>query len=103
LFAAGAGREAKRQQLSDPLVLLSRLIDFGLERLMTATNNGVTTAYAVNAQGQRASMTVGGTNTRFIHAGQNTLLAENSGGTWSNYVWFEGELLASEGLAANAC
>ena len=67
-------------------------------RLKSSTISGVTTNFSVNALGQRTSKTTTGTTTRFIYSGQNKILAEHNGGGWSNYLWFNGELV---GLVRN--
>ena len=68
-------------------------------RLKTSTKAGIATTFAVNALGQRTSKATSGTTTRFVYAGQNQLLADHNGSGWSNYLWFNGELV---GLVRNS-
>ena len=62
-------------------------------QLETVVKPGSLTTFAINALGQRSSKSSGATTTRFVHAGQNQLMAENNGTAWSNYLWFNGELV----------
>jgi len=50
-----------------------------------------TTTYRVNALDQRVGKSGPLGTTRFIYGGQTQLLAEQANGTWSSYVWFEGQ------------
>lgn len=62
-------------------------------RLRTVAKGGGTTTYSTNAQDQRISKVAGSNASRYYHSGQNQLLAENQNGTWSNYLWFGGQLV----------
>ena len=67
-------------------------------RLKTSTKAGIATTFVVNALGQRTSKATSGTTTRFVYAGQNQMLADHNGSGWTNYLWFNGELV---GLVRN--
>jgi RHS repeat-associated protein len=64
-------------------------------RMSSASSNGSTTSYRVNGLDQRVlkSQLGGNTQTRFVYAGQNKLLAENTSNTssgasvWTSYLW----------------
>ncbi|WP_369942103.1 RHS repeat domain-containing protein [Xanthomonas medicagonis] len=71
----------------------------GFNRLSGAVVNGVETRYFVNALGQRTSKTVSGAGaTTLAFLGQNLLLADHDASGWSNYLWFNGDLV---GVARN--
>jgi RHS repeat-associated protein len=61
-------------------------------RMSQSNVNGLVTHYVLNAQGQRVAK-VNGSISRFYHAGQNQLMAELTDGTWTNYLWFGGQLV----------
>jgi RHS repeat-associated protein len=50
-------------------------------------------SYAYNGLNQRISKVVNGVSTRFIHASQNQIISEETGGTWTSYLYFAGELV----------
>jgi RHS repeat-associated protein len=50
-----------------------------------------TTHYAVNALGQRVSKSGPLGTSRFMYAGQNTLLTEHTNGQWTSYLWLGGQ------------
>nr|WP_303637348.1 RHS repeat-associated core domain-containing protein [Stenotrophomonas sp. 704A1] len=54
---------------------------------------GTPTDYVLNAQGQRVAKINQTTNSRYFYAGQNQLMTELNNGVWTNYCWFEGELV----------
>nr|WP_305068792.1 RHS repeat-associated core domain-containing protein [Luteimonas sp. Y-2-2-4F] len=56
----------------------------------TRTYPAGTTTYTVNALDQRVAKSGPLGSSRFVYAGQNTLLAEHSGGKWSSYLWLGG-------------
>ncbi len=67
-------------------------------RPKTHTRNGFTTTYRFNAQDQRMLKYLGGGNsTRYVYAGQNTMLAERFtsgngiGSQWTSYLWLGGQ------------
>lgn len=63
-------------------------------RLSTAAKSGVTTAYAVNALGQRVHKKVGaGANHWFTYGPGGQLLGEYQG-SWTHYVWLGGAPVA---------
>ncbi|WP_367347172.1 RHS repeat-associated core domain-containing protein [Stenotrophomonas bentonitica] len=64
----------------------------GFNRMEQSSVNGRTTYYLVNSQGQRVAKS-NEDITRYFYTGQNQLLAEQSNGRWSNYLWFDGELV----------
>lgn len=66
-------------------------------RMQSATNNGVTTNYLVNAFGQRVRKDQGSaaTTTGYVYGGGNTMLGEYSwsGSGWTSYLWLGGQLV----------
>jgi RHS repeat-associated protein len=67
-------------------------------RPKTHTRGGFTTTYRFNALDQRVLKYQGGGNsTRYVYAGQNTMLAERfisgngSGSQWTSYLWLGGQ------------
>jgi len=63
-------------------------------RLVSASNAGTTTTYAINALGQRVHKKVGsGANHWFAYGTNGQLLGEHKG-TWSHYVWLNGTPVA---------
>ncbi|MDR6674516.1 RHS repeat-associated core domain-containing protein [Xanthomonas sp. 1678] len=71
----------------------------GFNRLSGTVVNGVETQYFVNALGQRTSKMVSGAGaTTLAFLGQNLLLADHDASGWSNYLWFNGDLI---GVARN--
>jgi len=67
-------------------------------RMESSNVNGRLTQYVLNAQGQRVGKSNDAGNSRYYYAGQNQLMSELTNGTWTNYLWFGGELV---GLARN--
>ena len=63
-------------------------------RLATHTKAGVTTTYTVNALDQRMAKSNATSNSRYAYAGFNQLLAENTNGAWTSYIWNGGEPVA---------
>lgn len=64
-------------------------------RMASATKSGVTTAYGINAAGQRVYKKVGSTNHWFTYGAGNALLGEYTPSQgWSQYVYFQGEPVA---------
>lgn len=51
------------------------------------------TVYKSNALSQRVGKSGSFGSSRFVYAGQNQLLAENTNGAWSDYVWLQGRLI----------
>jgi RHS repeat-associated protein len=48
---------------------------------------GTTTTYTVNALDQRMAKSNSGSNSRYVYAGFNQLLAEYTNGQWTSYIW----------------
>jgi YD repeat-containing protein len=63
-------------------------------RLASHIRSGVTTNYAVNAEDQRVAKSSPSTNSRYIYAGLNQLLAEYTNGQWTSYIWNGSEPIA---------
>ncbi len=63
-------------------------------RLASHTKSGTTTTYTVNALDQRMAKSNASTNSRYVYAGFNQLLAENTNGQWSSYLYNGGEPVA---------
>jgi RHS repeat-associated protein len=61
-------------------------------RMSQANVNGAVTNYMLNAQGQRVAK-LNASTSRYYYAGQNQLTSELTDGTWTNYLWFGGELV----------
>ncbi len=61
-------------------------------RMSQANVNGAATNYMLNAQGQRVAK-LNASTSRYYYAGQNQLTSELTDGTWTNYLWFGGELV----------
>jgi len=59
-------------------------------RLDNATN----ASYYVGVEGERLRKTVGGTSTYFSVDKSGLLMAESSGGGWTDYIWLNGRLVA---------
>jgi RHS repeat-associated protein len=57
-----------------------------------SSTNGSVTDYLLNAQGQRVAKLNAGIS-RFYYSGQNSLIAEHTDAKWTNYLWFDGELV----------
>lgn len=53
-----------------------------------------TTTYQFNALDQRIAKSGPLGSSRFVHAAQNTLLTEYTGGVWSSYIWLGSEPIA---------
>lgn len=62
-------------------------------RMSRSNIGGAATDYVLNAQGQRVAKINQNTNSRYFYAGQNQLMTELNNGVWTNYFWFEGELV----------
>lgn len=52
------------------------------------------TSYAFNALGQRVSKSGPLGSSRFVYAGQNTMLTEFTNGVWTSYIWMGNEPIA---------
>ena len=63
-------------------------------RLASHTRSGITTTYTVNALDQRMGKSNGSTTSRYVYAGFNQLLAENTNGVWTSYIWNGSEPVA---------
>jgi RHS repeat-associated protein len=63
-------------------------------RLASHTKSGITTTYTVNALDQRMAKSNASTNSRYVYAGFNQLLAENTNGQWSSYLYNGSEPVA---------
>jgi RHS repeat-associated protein len=63
-------------------------------RLASHTKSGVTTTYTVNALDQRMAKSNSSSNSRYAYAGFNQMLAENTNGAWTSYIWNGGEPVA---------
>ena len=63
-------------------------------RLASHTRSGVTTTYTVNALDQRMGKSNASTTSRYVYAGFNQLLAENTNGVWTSYIWHGSEPVA---------
>lgn len=61
-------------------------------RMSQSNVNGLVTNYVLNAQGQRVAK-VNASTSRYFYAGQNQLMSELKDATWTNYLWFGGELV----------
>jgi RHS repeat-associated protein len=63
------------------------------QRPLRHWRNGVNTHYRFNAQGQRVHKfnDSGSQHTRYVYAGQNTLLTENHNGQWTSHLWLGGQ------------
>lgn len=68
------------------------------ERIVSATKDGATFNYVVNAQDQRVGKSGPNTVNRYFYTGQNQLLAEIDSNVWTSYVWLNGEVV---GLVRN--
>ena len=64
----------------------------GFNRMSQSNVNGQVTDYVLNAQGQRVAKQNASTS-RFYYIGQNQMLAEQTDDMWTNYLWFDGELV----------
>ena len=60
----------------------------------TQTYPAGTTTYTLNALGQRIGKSGPLGTSRFVHAGQNTLLTEHTNGVWTSYLYLGGEPIA---------
>ncbi|HEL7731454.1 TPA: RHS repeat-associated core domain-containing protein, partial [Stenotrophomonas maltophilia] len=67
-------------------------------RMSRANIAGQVTDYLINAQGQRVAKANATATSRYFYSDQNQMLAELSNNTWTNYLWFNGELV---GLSRN--
>lgn len=67
-------------------------------RMSQSNVNGVVTDYILNAQGQRVGK-MNAITSRYYYMGQNQLMAELADATWTNYLWFGGQLV---GVVRNA-
>ncbi len=61
-------------------------------RISQSNANGLVTDYVLNAQGQRVAK-INASSSRYFYTGQNQILAELTDETWTNYLWFGGELV----------
>lgn len=50
-------------------------------------------SYMYNGIDQRIAKVVNGSATLFVYGGQNQLIAESTAGVWTNYLYFDGELI----------
>ena len=62
-------------------------------RVDSSSRAGQTTAYTVNALGQRVSKAGPVGTTQFIYAPDGSLIAERKDGQWTNYIRADGEVL----------
>lgn len=67
-------------------------------RMSRSNIGGIATDYLLNAQGQRVAKNNASTSSRYFYAGQNQMMAELTNSSWTNYLWFDGELV---GVARN--
>jgi len=63
-------------------------------RLSSHASAGTTTTYTVNALDQRMGKSGGTNSSRYVYAGFNQLLAENSNGQWTSYLYNGAEPIA---------
>jgi len=63
-------------------------------RLASHTKSGVTTSYTVNALDQRMAKANASSSSRYVYAGFNQLLAEQTNGQWSSYIYNGSEPVA---------
>lgn len=63
-------------------------------RLASHTKSGITTTYTVNALDQRMGKSNGSTTSRYVYVGFNQLMAENTNGVWTSYIWNGSEPVA---------
>ena len=63
-------------------------------RLASHVKSGVTTNYTVNALDQRMAKSNASSSSRYAYAGFNQLLAEQTNGTWTSYIWNGNEPVA---------
>lgn len=63
-------------------------------RLASHIRSGVTTSYTVNALDQRMAKSNASSNSRYVYAGFNQLLAEYTNSQWSSYIWLGNEPVA---------
>jgi RHS repeat-associated protein len=54
---------------------------------------GLSTQYLLNAFGQRVGKRNSQSASLYFYQGQNQLLAEQTQAAWTNYLWFDGELV----------
>lgn len=64
----------------------------GFNRMSQSNVNGRVTDYVLNAQGQRVAK-LNASISRYYFAGHNQLMAERTDDTWTNYLWFDGQLI----------
>ncbi|WP_422507651.1 RHS repeat-associated core domain-containing protein [Stenotrophomonas sp. GZD-301] len=62
-------------------------------RMSQSSIGGAVTDYLVNAQGQRVAKVNAATTSRYFYANQNQMMAELTNSIWTNYLWFDGELV----------
>lgn len=98
------GYDAQGNQISQSntsnLANLTATYQYGyFNKLASATKNGVTTSYYNDPEGYRLEKSGAATGTvYFAIDSDGTLLAENNGGIWKDYLWLNGRLL---GLTQN--
>lgn len=63
-------------------------------RLASHSRSGIATTYTVNALDQRTAKSNATANSRYSYAGFNQLLAENTNGHWTSYIWNGSEPVA---------
>ena len=63
-------------------------------RLASHTKSGVTTSYTVNALDQRMAKANASSSSRYVYAGFNQLLAEQTNGAWTSYIYNGSEPVA---------
>ncbi|OZB58092.1 MAG: hypothetical protein B7X39_18765 [Lysobacterales bacterium 14-68-21] len=64
------------------------------DRLLSSTKNGVTTSYSNDAEGNRLAKSGTASGTIYFAPDINgTLMAEDDGGAWKDYVWVNGRLI----------
>lgn len=86
--------DANGNRISDSTGTHTQSYEYNSHNRMQRSNvNGRVTEYLVNPQGQRVAKVNEGVS-RYVYAGQNQLIAEHSNEKWSNYLWFDGELVA---------
>lgn len=62
-------------------------------RMEQSNIGGLSTQYLLNAFGQRVGKRNSQSASLYFYQGQNQLLAEQTQAAWTNYLWFDGELV----------
>lgn len=62
-------------------------------RMEQSNVGGLSTQYLLNAFGQRVGKRNSQSASLYFYQGQNQLLAEQTDAAWTNYLWFDGELV----------